>query len=279
MFKVLITLAVFVCATEAWGTNANNTRILIMGDSWGTVSPATKYFEKELNEHSCTPGFPGFTNIAVGGTTAKQWASPLFMPRVKKQAPSHDLIWITLGGNDALAQCPLCAAEGKSAEECADELIVKATKWIDTILDGIHTANPNAMVVGFGYDIMFGGLGCELITRDVFPQCWNKTLTPKDPIRCFNTQFIKIQKVWETFAAARPYVTALNLLGTSQVAGGNKKAAVGKPDLDHFGPSKYWPDSLGCIHPSQTPDDDTSGAMVIMKEFYNQFWSKALGCR
>ena len=29
------------------------TRILILGDSWGTVSPATEHFEKELNEHKC----------------------------------------------------------------------------------------------------------------------------------------------------------------------------------------------------------------------------------
>ena len=156
-------------------------------------------------------------------------------------------------------------------------MITKASKWITTILDGIHEANPNAQVVGFGYDIMFGGLGCEVITKDVFPQCWNKTQTPENPIRCFNTQFIKIQKVWETFAAARPYVHALNLLGTSQVAGGNKKAAVGKPDLDKFGPAKYWPDTLACIHPS-TEGGDESGAMVIMKEFYNQYWSKALSC-
>ena len=140
---------------------------------------------------------------------------------------------------------------------------------------------------------MFGGLGCEIITKDVFPQCWNKNVT--NPTRCFNSQFIKIQvrsslrqhrfcscvfskqKVWETFAAQRPYVTALNLLGTTQVAGGNKKASIGNPDLDHFGPAKYWPDTLACIHPSTT-GGDASGAMVIMSEFYKQFWSKALGC-
>ena len=93
----------------------------------------------------------------------------------------------------------------------------------------------------------------------------------------FNSQFIKIQKVWETFAAQRPYVTALNLLGTTQVAGGNKKATIGSPDLYKFGPAKYWPDTLACIHPSTT-GGDASGAMVIMEQFYHQFWSKALSC-
>jgi hypothetical protein len=262
-----------ICTTLA----GNQTRILIVGDSWGTVSPATEFFQKELAEHNCDPGFEGFTNIAVGGTTAKQWASPIFLPKVKKQAPTHDLIWITLGGNDALANCPLCAAEGKSAEECADELITKANGWVGTILDAIHEANPDAQVVGFGYDIMFGGLGCEVITRDVFPQCWNNQTAGLSPIRCFNNQFIKIQQVWEGFAASRPYVHALNLLGTSQVAGGDRGVTVGNPNLDKFGPAKYWPDTLACIHPSTDGGED-SGAMVIMREFYKQYWSKVLNC-
>ena len=72
----------------------NGTRILIMGDSWGTVSPATEHFEKELNEHKCP--LNGFTNIAIGGTTAEQWSKPVKMAEVKKQAANHDLIWITL---------------------------------------------------------------------------------------------------------------------------------------------------------------------------------------
>jgi len=273
----MLVLAAMTMFTACAAQPVNNqTRILIMGDSWGTISPATEFFEKKLKEHHCDPSFPGFTNIAVGGTTAEQWASARFVEKVKKQAKDHDLIWFTIGGNDALAQCPPCAAKGGTAEECADELITKATGWVKTIIDAIHESNPAAQVVGFGYDIMFGGLGCELITKDVFPQCWkNKTVT--NPIRCFNEQFIKVQGVWETFAAERPYVTALNLLGTSQVAGGNTKASVGHPDLDEFGPAKYWPDTLECIHPSKS-GGDKSGAMVIMEEFYKQYWSKVLSC-
>jgi hypothetical protein len=47
MFK-LVLIALVACTAEAAG---NGTRILIMGDSWGTVSPATEHFEKELKEH------------------------------------------------------------------------------------------------------------------------------------------------------------------------------------------------------------------------------------
>jgi hypothetical protein len=117
-----------------------------MGDSWGTISPATDEFKRELNEHKCP--LQGFTNIAIGGTTAQQWAEPKKMLEVKKQAKDHDLVWVTLMGNDALAVCPDCAKAGKTAEECGDELTVKATGWMTTIIDGIHEANPNAKVMG-----------------------------------------------------------------------------------------------------------------------------------
>lgn len=62
-----------------------------------------------------------------------------------------------------------------------------------------------------------------------------------------------------------------------QVAAGDPKAAIGKPNMDKLGPRQYWPDTLACIHPS-TSGSENSGAMVIMREFYKQFWSKALGC-
>ena len=34
--------------------------------------------------------------------------------------------------------------------------------------------HPAARVTGFGYDTMFGGLGCSLLTHDIFPQCWSR---------------------------------------------------------------------------------------------------------
>merc|ERR1712224_903443 len=159
-----------------------------------------------------------------------------------------------------------------TAAECGNEPMTNALKRMSTIIDGIHEANPDAQVVGFGYDTMFGGLGCSIIQKEIFPQCWsNKSVA--NPIRCFNTELVRIQEAWETLASTRPYVTAINLLGTTQVAGGDSKAAIGKPNLDKNGPRQYWPDYLECIHPSTTGGDQ-SGALVIMKEFYNQYWSK-----
>jgi hypothetical protein len=88
---------VFACLALLISVNAyevfapgNGTRILIMGDSWGSLSPGTEHFEKELKEHKCSLG--GFNNIAIGGTTASQWAARSKMAEVKKSAADHDLV-------------------------------------------------------------------------------------------------------------------------------------------------------------------------------------------
>merc|ERR1712010_151124 len=73
-FRVTLLSAIVIATAIAapMSTNSSGTRILIMGDSWGTISPATEHFQAELKEHKCP--LDGFTNIAVGGTTAAQWA-------------------------------------------------------------------------------------------------------------------------------------------------------------------------------------------------------------
>merc|ERR1712167_359512 len=112
---------------------------------------------------------------------------------------------------------PGCAADGKTAAECGDVMMSNVIPRMSTIVDGIHEANPNAKITGFGYDTMFGGLGCTFIARDMFPQCWKNSSEPS-PIRCFNTQLVRMQEAWETLASTRPFVTPVNLLGTTQVA-------------------------------------------------------------
>lgn len=246
-----------------------------MGDSWGTVSPATEHFEKELKEHKCPLG--GFTNIAVGGSTAHEWSEARKMADVKKHAKDHDIIWITLMGNDARAVMPPCAKTGKTSAECGEVLFQDAMGWMTTILDGIHEANPDAKVVGFGYDTMFGGVGCESVAKAIIPQCWSGKEKHNSPIDCFQTQQIRLQEIWETLATKYSFVTAINLLGTTQIAGGDKGVNITHPDLNKFGPAHYWPITLECIHPG-TAGGENSGAMVIMKEFYKQYWSKALDC-
>lgn len=274
MSRALLLGLLACCAGAAPLTNQTGTRVLILGDSWGTISPATEHFQAALKEHSCP--LDGFTNIAIGGTTAKQWSGPFMLPRVRAQAKSHDHVWVTLMGNDAMEEMPSCARAGKTAVECGDQMMADALEHMGKILDAIHESNPSAQIVGFGYDTMFGGLGCQLLCRSMFPQCWSNKTEPS-PTRCFNQQLIRMQEAWERLASSRPWVHPINILGTTQHAAGDPEAAVGKPNLDKMGPRQYWPDTLECIHPS-TSGGDKSGAMVIMNEFYKQYWSKALGC-
>ena len=70
---------------------------------------------------------------------------------------------------------------------------------------------------------MFGGTGCEAIAKSIIPQCWSNS-SVSNPKLCFNTQLIRLQQVWEALAKKYSFVTAINLLGTTQVAGGDKEA-------------------------------------------------------
>lgn len=255
---------------------AQNASLLVAGDSWGTDIFDSGAFKRKLNDKKCP--FEKANNIAVPGTQATDWDHGASLAALVAEAKTHDYLWLTLMGNDALDIMPQCASSGKTAPECGDQLVGLMLKSMGTILDSVHKANPNMKISGFGYDVMFGGPGCSVAARTVFPQCWKTHNATQTPIECFNTQFVRIQGVWEQLAKGREdFVTVLNVLGTTQVAGGDSKATIGNPDLASFGPAKYWPDSLGCIHPSITGGDN-SGAMLIMEQYYEQYWSKELGC-
>ena len=57
-------------------------------------------------------------------------------------------------------------------------------------------------------------------------------------------QFTKIQAIWQILAAQRPYVSTVNLLGTTQAAGGYPGAQIGKPDMVRSRPDLHG--SLSC---------------------------------
>eukprot|EP00966_Prymnesium_polylepis_P075430 1749756-Prymnesium_polylepis.3 len=101
---------------------------------------------------------------------------------------------------------------------------------------------------------------------------------------CFNEQFIRLQAGWEKLASTRSWVDTVNILGTGQKAAGYSGVSVGKPDLSQFGPGRYYPLTLGCIHPSIIPHAPLawdSGADVVMEEFYKHtcFKCTTCGCR
>lgn len=254
-------------------------KVMIVGDSWADIvgmGGNESFFEQKLVEHGCEVSS---LCVAIPGSTASFWAGNLFLDALKLAIKAYkpDFVWGTLVGNDALDSMPDCASTGKSEVECADELMATAVPNVLKLVDAIHEAAPAAKITGFGYDTMFGGPGCGLLTRDIFPQCWGKDRPRGSGNRCFNTQFLRIQDGWGYVAGNRSFVDPVSILGATQVAAGDEKASTDDNDrhidMDKMGPAKYWPTYLACFHPGITGDDD-SGAMVVMEEFYREYWSK-----
>jgi len=189
------------------------------------------FLSRKLKAHGCPNDV---TNIAIPGTTASQWSEGNYLATLTKAAPKHTHVWITLMGNDALEQMPTCAASGKTSDECGDQLYEDMLTKMGSIIDAIHGANPDAEVVGMGYEMMFGGAGCGLVPATLFPQCWKGEAGENDEssIRCFNEQVIRMQAVWDELAEEREYVTALNILGLTQMKDGDETAQVGKPNME-----------------------------------------------
>ena len=113
-----------------------------------------------------------------------------------------------------------CAQNKKNtAAQCGDQLFTKSMKNMGSFADNIHAASPDSKLVGFGYDTMFGGLGCSFVTHMLFPQCY-RIIGGEGGNKCFNEQFLRIQEVWDTLAQTRPYVNNASILGATQVAAG-----------------------------------------------------------
>jgi hypothetical protein len=259
-------------------------RILVAGDSWADVvgiGGNNSFLGKVLQKHECAVAAP--TCIAIPGSTTGTWANTVVLKALKAAAKNYDYVFFTLAGNDALDRMPDCAKDkSKSAKQCADELLEWALPNAYKIVDAIHEANPDARAVGFGYDTMFGGAGCRLVTHDIFPQCFNGQDALKDQgNRCFNTQFLRIQEVFDWIDGNRTFFDSASILGATQVAAGDTKASTDPADrhidMDEMGPAKYWPTYEACFHPGVAGGDD-SGAMVVMEEFYKVYWSKQLSC-
>jgi hypothetical protein len=259
-------------------------KVLVIGDSWADVIAVggnESFFEKKLkDEHGCDVSS---YCIAIPGSTSGTWTTKAVLATLTAAVKSYqpDYVWMTLVGNDALDRMPGCAKTGQSESQCADDLLAFALPNVYKIVDTVHEAKPDARVLGLGYDAMFGGFGCSLVTHDVFPQCWNGSVPKGQENRCFNTQLIRIQQGMDWIAGNRSFVDQVSILGATQVAAGDPKASTDPNDrhidLDKMGPAKYWPDYLGCFHPGIAGGDD-SGAMVLMEEFHKVYWSKQLTC-
>eukprot|EP01062_Namystynia_karyoxenos_P070801 TRINITY_DN6619_c0_g1_i2.p2 TRINITY_DN6619_c0_g1~~TRINITY_DN6619_c0_g1_i2.p2 ORF type:complete len:289 (+),score=128.01 TRINITY_DN6619_c0_g1_i2:92-868(+) len=240
-------------------------RIVIAGDSWGTEGDSAFRGMLSAGGSNAT-----VKNIAISGSTAQQWVDRHQTSLKKALGADTTNVWISLGGNDAIAALPACGLSGKPAADCADAMVEKLEGWLTTLINTVHTAAPKARVLGFGYDIM--GMAnlpiCPALARGIFPQCINNADGFAD---CWNTQFLKIQGLWTKLASKFEFVDTVDMLGTLQAAAGDKAASVGHPDLAKFSPTKYM--QANCIHPTR---GYSGGFGLIFKQQWPLYWQKQL---
>lgn len=208
------------------------------------------------------------------GSMASDWEKGLFLSRLQEYAKYADYVWLTLMGNDLFNILPECfILHRNDSDACGASAQKIVTPRMQKVLTAIHTANPKARVIGFGYDLL--GLGspwCLPMADALFPQCMDARRSPLlTHAECFNTQFARMQNVWEGLAKDNDFVDVVNLLGTLQASAGNKNASTGHPDLKSWGPSKLT--ELNCEH--ATPGKH-GGFSDIFEQMWELYWSKHL---
>lgn len=140
---------------------AQQTHWFIIGDSWGALIGPTQ--EAKLQELGLN--YP-FTNLAVGGTTAEQWAEDQFgllsgATSALSALPAQDsaIVYVSLGGNDFL---------GEFADQGA-AIFLRIRDDLAIIVAELLAAKPETTILLGGYDILNfeKSLLCELIALGI----------------------------------------------------------------------------------------------------------------
>ena len=237
--------------------------IVIAGDSWGTYGSGP--FKAMLHRHQSRHSVE---NIAVKGSTSKQWSEGDYLRNLKislkKGGRPVKILWLTLMGNDAKNSLPKCAVWGGGSTYCVNKVISEAEPHINTILRTIRDISPSTRVVAFGYDLPgFGNDNgkCSMAPNVLLPYCWGD-------VTCFNNHILKLQDAWSTFSLTHTNLDTINLLGSIQVASGDRNASVGRPNLSEYSSANFM--LSNCIHPNE------KGFHVIFENFWNLYLSKKL---
>lgn len=250
----------------AGGASAAN--VVIAGDSWG--SEGVSEFKDVLKSKSSNSTV---ASIAVSGTTAAQWSQNKYIQKLAGAiGPDTTHVWLTVGGNDAidgpLGDCQ--SKQGRSAEDCTTEMLALIRGNVTATIDAIHKDSPTVRVLGFGYDIM--GMSkepiCPLVAKGLFPACKDAS---EGYITCWNTQFSRVQGMWEDLTKVYDFVDTVNMLGTLQAAGGDAGTSTGHPDLSKFSPNSLM--QINCIHPTK---GKSGGFEIVFNKQWDLYWSKQL---
>ncbi len=211
----LLVLATGVARAEpAW---------VIIGDSWGDfIGPVQ---EAKL----ATLGITNFTNLAVGGTTAAQWAadeSGLLSGALDTLAamPSQDVafVYVSIGGNDILGEW---ASQGSA-------LFARVAGDLATVRSALLAAKSNTVVLLGGYDILNfeSSLVCQITASALFG-----TTDPTFINSIVRTGGLLL----DNFAQGRARTLSLSVIGALQ-------GMADTPDLTNWSPAELI--RSDCIH-------------------------------
>lgn len=235
---------------------AHGAELLVIGDSWGSEGKGA--FERMFSTRGIDVSIQ---NIAVGGTTSKDWASSRYTKKLMDAiGPETKHIWLTIGGNDLIADLPLCGLP------CIDESVQKISSNIHSFIEPALNANPNAQVVQFGYDVLIfnhyvlcAGMGPVMV-----PQC-------KGDIACTNSNFLGAMKsMLGNATSGVDRHTTIDISGTVQQEGGIANASVGHPNLAFYSPYQLM--QSNCIHPTRGTSSERGGFDAVMDSFYELYF-------
>jgi len=230
--------------------------IVVFGDSWGTVGASS--FNKMAKSHGLS-----VSNHAVGGSTAAQWAQPsrvMALTNWVKENKDAKYVWITIGGNDA--------ADGMEAGQPISKILNDFVKHERAFFEPLIKAVPTIKVVQFGYDILFWDyFECTAQATAIFGRHCGKHGSANFT-ECANALMYQVQDTVEAFASNYTQLTAPNLMGSLQKAGGISAADIGKPNIHYFSPNKYTGPTKFCLHANN------EGYDIIFKNLWDIYFSK-----
>merc|ERR1712232_447411 len=174
------------------------------------------------------------------------------------------------GGNDpsydnTYKDCVKSKKTLSDVQKCLEESLERVIKCTTTMLDNYFKAFPNSRILHSGYDLPCENALCDLSVTGSYDANWcgfNHTCTGELLLTFHNYYLGGLSQRYK-----QPQYKTLNMLGTSQKAGGVKGADIGKPVLSQGSPCQW---TTLCVHPTyKSPSSNLIGEV-----FWNEYFSK-----
>lgn len=223
--------------------SVSSVQIICVGDSWS--KQGCPVLKATIAQHLGPTKNVTFLDYSKSGSKALDWIhngsnyNYLLEALSVSENASDTFIWLSIGGNDVLAEI------GKDPTEIMKSIIAN----IAQILTTIRNQRPLSPVVHFGYD--FPRMEEEMLSRI------NMTVTQ------VNQGMILFNTVLDSLKATQPNLKTIDIFGCLQRAANTP----GAPRVDLPSPAEYMNDP---IHPN------TDGYKVIMDTFYQSYWKQQL---